>query len=187
MKLPAVFFILGFFAVIKTSAQHCPWDCAGMILFQTPGANEIIYKLKPVLVDEYKRVITDTIYGTGLPTYDNCDFLFYDDFMKYRKQKIAIHHWYQYDTVYRFAEGNYIVRYNFCKYWGRKLYLRFNDPAPGSKAYRYIVIAEDKRIHLHDYNHELAGNETASLKKATHKFVLEMNCKNWGLQKKDCR
>jgi hypothetical protein len=187
MKTPAVVFILTIFIANPGSAQHCPWDCAGMILLQTPVSKEMMYKMKPVLVDENKKVITDTLYGTGMPTYDRCDFLFYDDFVKYRVEKIAVHHWYQYDTLYHFAEGKYLVHYNFCKYQGSKLYLRFNDPAPGSNIYHYVEITEDRRIHLHNYNRELRGNETTPLKKATKKFVLEMNCENWGLQKKDCR
>jgi hypothetical protein len=183
----AAFLFSVLFTTIISFAQHCPWDCTGMIQLQTDISKETVYKMRPVLVDEKKMVVTDTIYGTGKDTYDRCDFLFYDDFVKYRKKKIAIHHWYQYDTMYHFAEGRYIVHYNFCKYRGKKLFLRYIDPYSKSKGYRYIEIPADKRIHLHDYNNQLRQNETAELKSATKQFVLEIDCEKWGVLKKDCR
>ena len=143
--------------------------------------------MKPVLVDEKKRVITDTIYGTGLDTYDRCDFLYYDDFIKYRKKKITLHHWYQHDTVYHFAKGKYIVKYNFCGYRDKKLSLRYNDPYSKTTLYHYIEIPANKRIHIHDYSHQLVEGEIAYIIKATKKFVLVMDCVKWSLLKKDCR
>src|SRR2546423_15281458 len=97
------------FFLIKAAAQHCPWDCSGMIMFQTVSPKATIYKMDPVLVDENKIIVTDTMYGTGKETYDSCNFLLYSDFKSSRTKKIAIHHWYQYDTVYDFAGGLYFV------------------------------------------------------------------------------
>src|SRR5262245_44608671 len=96
-------FFCAAFIFTKGLAQHCPWDCSGMIIVETPVAKGMIYKLEPVLVDEEKNVIVDTIYGTDKPTYDRCDLLFYDDFTKQRTKKITIHHSYEYDTFYHFA------------------------------------------------------------------------------------
>jgi len=171
----------------RMHAQHCPWDCSGMIQVQTNISKELVYKMKPVLVGEKKRVITDTMYGTGLDTYDRCDFLFYDDFVKYRKNKIALHHWYQYDTVYHFAKGKYIVKYNFCEYMGKKLFLRYNDPYSKTIMYHYVEIPANKRIHIHDYSHQLMEGEIAGIEKVVKKFVLVMDCSEWNLLKKDCR
>jgi len=85
-----------------------------------------------VLADGGQNVVVDTIYGTGLATYDTCRFLPYEDFLKYRIEKINLHYWYGYDTVYHFAKGHFIVRYNFCRFNrdGRSdLFIRFNDPS----------------------------------------------------------
>jgi len=77
--------LLSFFGALiflSSFSQHCPWDCSGMIIVETPVAKGIVYKLEPVLVNEEKRVIVDTMYGTDKPTYDRCDLLSYDDFTK---------------------------------------------------------------------------------------------------------
>src|SRR6185295_4818129 len=109
----------------------------GMILMKTAIPKEQLYKLKPVLVDENKDIIIDTIYGTGLDTYDTCKFLYYNDFMKYRGGKVSLHHWYAYDTVYQFASGYYMVKTNYCKYKSRKLFLRFTEPGKPDLKYHY--------------------------------------------------
>lgn len=142
--------LIGTVSWLTSFGQHCPWDCSGMILLQTNIAKEKFYKLHPVLVDENKREITDTVYGTGKDTYDKCDFLSYEDFTAYRIQRIKVHHWYQYDTFYHFAKGGYIVKYNFCQYEGRKLYLRFQDPNSSTALFRYLEIPREKRMHLHN-------------------------------------
>jgi len=172
---------------LSGNAQHCPWDCSGMIIMETNMPKGSVYKMKPVLVDENKVVITDTIYGTGLPTYDRCDFLYFSDFMTYRKKKIAVHHWYEYDTMYHFAAGKYIVRYNFCAEREKKLYLRYTDPSSKRGTYQYIEIPEENRIHLHEYNNELRSGQAEKLRDETKNFVLTVDCKNWNLQKPDCR
>ena len=171
---------------VVSFAQHCPWDCSGMILLNTNISKEKLYKLHPVLVDENKKEVIDTVYGTGLDTHDNCEFLSYEDFTAYRTKKIAIHHWYGYDTFYHFTQGGYIVKYSFCKYRGKKLYLRFEDPYTRGVTFRYIEIPENRRMHLHEYNDELTGRKTKELKEKTKPFVLNITCTQWGLREKDC-
>ena len=182
--------LLSFFGVLillKSFSQHCPWDCSGMIMVETPVAKGMVYKLKPVLVDEEKRVIVDTMYGTDKPTYDRCDLLFYDDFTRQRTKKITIHHWYEYDTFYLFAAGRYIVKYNFCEYQDKKLYLRYSDPSSKSKVYSYIEIPENVRIHLHDYNSQMRERKTEEIKNDLKSSVLALNCEEWSLKKQDCK
>ncbi len=179
--------LFGVLIFLKSFSQHCPWDCSGMVIVETPVANEKMNKLKPVLVDEEKNVITDTIYGTDQPTYDRCDLLSYDDFTKMRTQKIAIYHGYEYDTFYHFAAGSYMVKYNFCEYRDKKLYLRYIDPNSKSKVYRYIEVPANSRIHLHDYNSQLRERKTDEIKKALKPSVLVLNCEEWNLKKQDCK
>jgi hypothetical protein len=182
------FFILFLLDVCQiTVAQHCPWDCTGMIMLQTDIPKEKVYKMEPVLVDENKKLITDTLYGTGLPTYDRCDFLEESDFTAYRKKRMSLHYVYQYDTSYYFAEGKYIVHYNFCEYQDKELYLRYNDPVASKLEYAYVAIPASNRIHLHEYNNEIRGRETNKLKQAVKEFVLIMPCAKWGLKKEDCK
>jgi hypothetical protein len=177
----------GGLAFLGGFAQHCPWDCSGMILVETPVAKGMVYKMEPVLVDEDQKVIVDTMYGTDKPTYDRCDFLSYDDFTKQRTKKIAIHHWYGYDTFYHFAEGRYIVKYNFCEYQDKKLYLRYSEPFATSKIYHYVEIPATNRIHLHDYNSQLRERKTEEIKNDLKESVLVLNCQEWNLKKQDCK
>jgi hypothetical protein len=184
MKRVLLFCCSGFI-LSKGLAQHCPWDCSGMIMVQTPVMKKTVYKLEPVLVDEDKKVIVDTMYGTDKPTYDRCELLTYDDFTKERTKKIAIHHWYEYDTFYHFAAGRYIVKYNYCQYRDKKLYLRYSDPS--SKVYHYIEIPENIRVHLHDYNSQLRERKTEEIKNDLATSVLVLNCEEWNLKKQDCK
>jgi len=156
----------GVLVFLKGFAQHCPWDCSGMIIVQTPVAKTMIYKMEPVLVDEDRKVIVDTLYGADKPTFDRCDFLSYDDFTRRRTEKIAIHDSYEYDTFYHFAAGHYIVKYNFCDYQDKKLYLRYTEPSAKSKIYHYLEIPASNRIHLHDFNSQLRGRKTEEIKKS---------------------
>ena len=167
-------------------AQHCPWDCSGMILFQSNLSAEQVKELHPVLVDENKKDIIDTIYGTGKDTYDPCEFLYFDEFQQYRTGKIQLHHWYEYDTMYAFAAGAYLVKYSYCKYRGKKLYIRYTDPYTRSLTYHYIEVPEDNRLHLHDYSRELTNREAAKIRELTASKLLLLNCDRWGLRENDC-
>lgn len=183
-------FILILFTVSAafSYSQHCPWDCTGMILLLTRLPKEKLYKLNPVLVDQRLRPITDTMFGTGKEneTSDPCAFLYYDDFLTYRTNKIAIHHWYGYDTLYYFAKGKYMVHFNFCRYKEEKLFLRFEDKYSRGIKYHYVEIPGKQRIHLHNYSRELFDRETPALKKKLKPFVLFMNCEKWLLRSEDC-
>ena len=183
----ALLLFCGGFLTLEGFAQHCPWDCSGMILVETPVEKGMVYKMEPVLVDGDKKVIVDTMYGTDKPTYDRCDFLSYDDFTNQRTKKIAIHHWYEYDTFYHFAAGRYVVKYNFCEYQDKKLYLRYSEASATSKIYHYIEIAASNRIHLHDYNSQLRERKTEEIKKDLKDSVLVLNCQEWNLKKQDCK
>lgn len=163
-------------------AQHCPWDCSGMIVMKTGIAKEQLYKLHPILADENKNIIVDTIYGTGLATYDTCNFLYYDDFTTYRTSKISLHNWYGYDTVYHFASGFYMVKVNYCKYKNEKLFLRFTDPKTSDPEYHYLEIKSSALFHLHDYNREINQRQTTEIKKAIQPFVFIVNENEWDLQ-----
>ena len=126
------------------------------------------------------------MYGTGKATYDLCEFKYYADFTKYRTRRIALHHWYEYDTVYHFAEGCYLVKYNFCEYTGKALYLRYADPYTKSPLYHYIEIPESGRIHLHNYNNQLRDQKTEEIKNDLKNLILLLNCKEWGLKSQEC-
>ena len=158
-----------------------------MIIFKTSLPKGKVYGLEPVLVDERKMVITDTMYGTGLPTYDKCEFLYYKDFRSYRKKKIKLHHWYQYDTLYHFKEGSYIVKFSFCKYRDAELYLRFIDPYSRATTYHYIKIPVNFRIHLHDYSSQLFERRSDEIKNAVRNSVLVMDCEKWEFKRQDCK
>ena len=182
MRSLPVIFLLIIYQGIK--AQHCPWDCAGMIILETDIPKEKVYKMKPVLVDENKKPITDTVFGTGLPTYDLCDFKEFKDFTAYRKKRIELHHWYEYDTAYYFAAGKYIVHYNFCEYKG-DLFLRYTNLY--TQELIYIPVLADNRIHLHEYNNEIRERQTDALKQKLKNFAVVIPCAKWGLKKEDCK
>ena len=86
-------FVLFLLLITTTGrAQHCPWDCGGLLLLKTGISPGNFYKLSPVLVDENKNLIVDSIYGTGKESYDTCKFLSYEDFLRYRTQRTSIIH-----------------------------------------------------------------------------------------------
>ncbi len=155
-------------------AQHCPWDCSGMILFKTTLPKKAVYAMGPVLVDENKHVITDSFAGAALDSGFESNFLYYNDFLSIRKEQFKTFYGYQYDTVYGFAEGQYLVRFNFCKYQDRKLYLRYKDMHTRDLEYHYIEIYASQRIHLHDYNDLLLKQDNGALKKELEHFVMEI-------------
>ncbi|HMU45055.1 MAG TPA: hypothetical protein PKC72_01745 [Chitinophagaceae bacterium] len=170
----------------NASAQHCPWDCSGMIMLQINTPQEHIEKMNLVLVDEDKKEIIDTVYGTGKSTYDECRFLYYDDFLEYRTKRIETHYWYKYDTVYHFATGKYLVKFNFCKYNNKKIYLRYMDRYSRVLKYHYIEIPDSNRVHLHNYNNDIRDDNTKELVKALKPFVVQISCEMLGIRDGDC-
>lgn len=169
---------------VNATAQHCPWDCSGMIMIRTDVTNAEFKQLNPVLAGSDKQIITDTIYGTGLDTKDTCRFFYYDDFVQYRTGKIKLHHWYGFDTAYYFAKGHYLVRYNFCKYYrsDTTLYVRYNDLHTGEQ--HFIEIPQDKRIHLHNYYREIYDRYTLDKIPSMQELILVLSRKDWGLPDK---
>ena len=158
-----------------------------MIMLQTNISKDVLYKLDPVLVDANKNKINDTVYGTGMDTHDPCGFLSYDDFIAYRTTRIQVHNWYRYDTFYRFAEGLFIVKFNFCDYEGRKLYLQFVDPHTQKGSFHYIEIPDSHRIHLHDYGRELFAGKSEKTKKDIQPFILKLDCDDLLLREDECQ
>lgn len=168
-------------------AQHCPWDCSGMILLKTDISTAEFRSLEPVLVDKDKRIIVDTMYGTGLETYDTCRFLYYDDFLQYRTEKIKTHYWYGYDTAYQFAKEHYLVRFNYCRFspdGGDKLFVRFNSPSGSVREYLYFEVPAVNRIHLHEHNRMLNDRAYKEILAAIQPQILMPDRKDWGLPDK---
>ena len=178
MKSPtmkALFTALFITLCFSLAAQHCPWDCSGLLMIKTSAGREELKKLDPVLVGPNKKPIIDTIYGTGSETFDLCRFMYYDDFLQYRINRIKIHHWYTFDTRYHFARDHYIVRFNFCRYDSDgppDLYIRINDR--GTNNYKYIEIPKAKRIHLHDIGREISKGETETLIEKLSSYVITL-------------
>lgn len=166
-------------------SQHCPWDCSGMILLKTDISKEEFTKLNPVLVDAHKQLIVDTVYGTGLATYDSCRFLYYDDFVQYRTGRIKLHHWYRYDTAYYFARGHYLVRFNYCRYArgaDTGLYIRYDDPVLHEP--KYIEVPADRRIHLHIFYRQIYNRLPLDKIESMPALIMQVNRKEWNLPDK---
>lgn len=165
----------------KCFSQHCPWDCTGFLMLRTDASYAEMKKLNPVLVDGRKNIVVDTLYGTGLPTYDSCIFMLFSDFKKYRTERIKLHPWYEYDTLLNFAEGHYVVHYNYCRYkWDQNssLFIRYNDPEV-KNSYKYMEIPPDKRIHLHDFNSAIRIEKKKNILADVEPMVILINRKEW--------
>lgn len=170
---------------MQAAAQHCPWDCSGLLMLKTSLTDAEFSQLNPVLVDDNKKPIIDTVYGTGVDSYDTCRFLYYDDFVEYRTKRIKLHYWYNYDTLYRFAKDHYVVRFNYCRHKkeeSRDLFIRFNDPV--TREYRYIEIPPGRRIHLHDFNREIRQKLTLAEIPSLQGLIMEAGRKDWNLPDK---
>jgi hypothetical protein len=165
-------FIIAF--SIKASAQHCPWDCTGLILIQTDMDPREFGKMNMTLVDSSKKVMVDTLFGTGRPTYDTCRLMQYDDFMNYRIQRIQLHYWYQYDTVYKFAKGLYLARFNYCQYKNSPLYLNWSDVNGKSGTNHYFEISPANRIHLHDFSRQLNNRDYDQIRREINPKIIRI-------------
>lgn len=176
--------IILFLISLNANSQHCPWDCSGMLLLKTNISPAEFRSLSPVLVDKYKRIVMDTIYGTGLDTYDTCRFLFFDDFQLYRTERIKTHYWYGHDTSYHFARGLYLVRYNYCKFGLRgngEVFIRYNDPSGLPDSYRYLPVPDSSGIHLHDLYLQLNRREYDEILVKVQPRIFYLGRKDWGL------
>ena len=176
--------IVLFLFSLKAYSQHCPWDCSGMLLLKTDISSTEFNSLNPVLVDKEKRIVVDTVYGTGKDTYDTCRFLFYDDFIQYRTGRIHVHYWYAHDTAFHFAKGHYLVRYNYCKFkqdGQGELFIRYNDPSGLPGAYRYLPVPAERGIHLHDHRLQMTRREYNGILEKVQPQIIFAGRKNWGL------
>lgn len=169
----------------NAEGQHCPWDCSGLVVIQTNMTAAEMVRFKPVLVDENKSIVIDTIYGTGGKTWDTARVLPFEAFQQYRTERIQLHRWYNYDTMYRFAAGYYVAKANYCKFahTGRKLFVRFTLQPPGKNpVYRDIEIAGKGLLHLHDYSIELNQKDAEGIRKRIAALVLTIQRSDLGLR-----
>jgi len=175
--LPVIVLLLS----VTATAQHCPWDCSGMILLRTDLSPTEFRQLQAVLVDGKKEPVVDTIYGTGAATYDTCNFLYYDDFLAYRTSRIPVHQWYRIDTVYAFAAGYYVVRFNYCEYrrGNTDLFIRYTEPGKDPGVFKYMTIPLSRRVHLHDYNGPINRRETAEILRSIEPMILVVRREEW--------
>lgn len=182
MRYILLFFLL--IISIALSAQHCPWDCDGMILIKTDASKEEMRKLDPVLVDVNKQLILDTSKGADI--YDLCRILYYDDFLKIRIDGMGENdpNSYRYDTAYHFAKNHYLVKFNYCTYSRddepTDLFVRYNDAASTS-GYSYILVPPSRRIDLHQYNRAINTGATEVILKSVQPFILTIGRKQFGL------
>lgn len=180
------YLFLFYFVIISAavSAQHCPWDCDGMILIKTDAGKSEMKKLDPVLVDINKQLILDTSKGSDI--YDLCRVLYYDDFLKIRIDGMGENdpNSYRYDTAYHFAKNHYVVKFNYCTYSREdeptELFVRYNDAAAAT-GYSYIPVPSSRRIDLHQYNRAINTGATAVILKAVQPFILTISRKEFGL------
>lgn len=165
---------------ITTAAQHCPWDCSGLLMLKTDATHEEMKRLDPILVDINKNPIDQKQYGGGGDSTNLYRFLIYDDFLKFRISRIKINNWNSYDTLYHFAKDHYVVRINYCGNSTSDLFVRYNDPAAAT-GYNYIEIPASRRIHLHDYSREINRRETEKILQSIQPFILTVSRKEFGL------
>ncbi len=189
MKLTGLSILI--FLSVSAGAQHCPWDCAGMILIKTDAPARELYMMELILVEDSTRIfknnsiVVDTNYGAG--SYDTCYLKSYGDFMSYRIAKIRKYHGYAYDTVFRFAEGYFLIKFNWCKYKGKKLYIHFYDRHTRGQTDRYIEIPKENRIHLHDHSSEINAGKSKEILEAIKNKILYISCIGWTLYESDCK
>lgn len=178
------FILLSLSFALAASAQHCPWDCSGLILLKTDVSREEMLQLQPVLCDGSRQLVIDSVYGSGATLADTCRFLAYEDFRQYRISRTTISHWYKYDTVYSFAKDLFLVKYSYCRFKepGTTLYIRYRSRRQGKWQYNYIAVPETRRVHLHNYYRELNARDSAGLRKQLEPFVLQLDRARFGLR-----
>jgi len=77
------------------------------------------------------------------------------------------------------------VKYNFCKYQGKKLFVRYTEAY--SNSYRFLEVPQEIRIHLHEYDSQMREDKTDEIKNDLKNSILALNCEEWNLKKQDCR
>ena len=181
------------FLSFSIQAQHCPWDCAGMILIKTDAATNNLDQIEVTLVEDStwifhgKGIVIDTIYGTASLMADTCRLKSHSEFMSYRTAKIQLYHGYAYDTVYGFSEGHFLIKFNLCKYRGKKLYLHFYDRHSRGLTDRYIRIPEANRISLHDVSTEINARQTKEILELIREKIMYIPCTAWTFYETECK
>lgn len=169
--------LLTFLLPAATNAQHCPWDCSGLVVVETniPGAT--LKQMGFVLVDEHKKIITTSRTGDGKPFMDTSLLESYDEFVNKRKAGLNDYRWYQYDTAYHFAEGKYLLHFNHCDGYKKKRYLRYQRAGAAGIKFLYIEVPDDKRISLHDFSDELYDRKYKEISEKIKSNILFIDCK----------
>lgn len=142
-------FILSFLFIMMTTglaAQHCPWDCSGLVILDWPE-NRKFSDYDVSLVDSQRKVVTNTnVYETTAS-----GFLPYEELKEQLTEKISKHSWYEYDTALHFAKGSPVTLYNYCEYQ-QDLFVEVKSKKdPGSK--HYFPLNNDQKFHLHNREH----------------------------------
>jgi hypothetical protein len=124
------------------AAQHCPWDCSGIVILDWP-ANKSFPSYTVSLVDKNHEVVSNhNVYESP-----ESKFQLYGDLKKELSSKIPQNHWYENDTVFHFAEGSPVTLYNYCDYRGDLFVeVRFNTTSQKW----YFKLNEDQKFHLHN-------------------------------------
>lgn len=180
MAMRYLFSIFFLFFINRATAQHCPWDCSGMLLIKTDATREEMMRLDLTVVDMNKNPIIEKQYSKNKNNDEPCRFLYYDDFLASRISQIKTDSWNKYDTAYHFAKEHYVVRINYCNNNKNELFVRYVDSSSTS-GYKYIEIPYSRRIHLHDYNNEIRNRQTALLLQMLEPFILPISRKEFGL------
>src|SRR5688572_18135654 len=133
-----------FFSIGTASAQHCPWDCSGIVILDWP-ADKKFNNYQVRLVDSsYKVVFNHNVYEKT-----ESQFSIYEELKKQLNLKISKYSWYEYDTVLNFAAGSPVALYNFCDYHGEDLFIEVKSKkGPSNK--NYFKLNEDQKFHLHE-------------------------------------
>jgi hypothetical protein len=180
-----IFLIIVFIAAtLPGIAQHCPWDCSGMVLVETNLAPKQMEQAHLMVTGENKKPVIDTFSNEGKPFYDTCRLYPYAEFLKKRKEQLKTYRWYQYDTVYHFAENKYLVRFNLCRFYGKKLFLSFQHPYTRNLQIIYIEIPDNKRISLHAISDKLYKRDYEAISKEIAPMIMRLDCKE--LLRRDC-
>lgn len=159
------------------NAQHCPWDCSGLVVVKTNIPVATLKQMGFVLVDENKKIITASRKGDSKAFMDTSLLEPYDEFVAKRKAGLNDYHWYQYDTAYHFAEGKYLLHFNHCDGYKKKLYLRYQRAGAAGIKFLYIEVPDNKRISLHDFSDELYGRNYKAISEKIKPNILFLDCK----------
>lgn len=137
--------------------QHCPWDCAGLVLLETDLPQSFFYYMHPALISIPKGVNKDSALRFHYRSQYDKPVLSWPDFKAEVMKGHPGDHSYRYDTLYHFAAGRYLVRFNFCEAASELLFIRFMNPYSRGVKYHYIEVPDSARISLCRHNNWMSG------------------------------